>query len=124
MSQATQTSEAAPAVGHEVPWTTLLATCIALIILTWLTVAATWFDLGALNLWIALIIATIKAALVVLFFMHLKYDRPFNVIVLVGALLFVLLFVGLTLTDTVVYQPELIPPTMPEYAPAIQRATP
>ncbi len=124
MSQSSHSSEAHPTVGHEVPWTTLLATCIALIVLTWLTVAATWFDLGAGNLWIAMVIATVKASLVVLFFMHLKYDRPFNVIVLVGALLFVLLFIGLTLTDTVSYQRELVPPTMPEYAPAIQRSAP
>jgi len=89
-----------PAVGHEVPWTKLLAVLIALLALTWLTIAAYWVDLGALNIWIAMGIATIKAALVVLYFMHLRYDRPFNAIVFVGTLAFVALFIGLTLADT------------------------
>ncbi len=97
-----------PLVGHVVGWPILLGTLVALLVLTWITVAATWVDLGRLNLWIALIVATIKGALVCMYFMHLRYDRPFNVILLVGSLLFVLLFIGLTLSDTVYYGPELI----------------
>lgn len=94
-----------PKVGHHVPMWVLAATLAALLVLTFFTVAATWIDLGpAVNLWIALIIATIKAVLVALFFMHLAYDKPFNAIVLICALFFVLLFVGLTLMDTLTYQ--------------------
>ena len=43
-------------------------------------------DLGGLNLWIAMAIATVKATLVVLYFMHMRYDRPVNAIVFVTAL--------------------------------------
>ena len=85
--------------------------------LTVITVAAVHVDLGKLNLWIALIIATVKASLVALFFMHLWYDKPFNAIVFVGALVFVMLFVGFALLDTTAYQPELIP----GHAPALEQ---
>jgi cytochrome c oxidase subunit 4 len=87
----------------------LLRVWLALLLLTVVTVAATWVDLGSLNLWLALAIATLKASLVVLYFMHLRYDSPFNAIVFVGALLFVMLFVVLALMDTRAYQVELIP---------------
>lgn len=97
-----------PPVGHVVDWPILLGTLVTLLILTWITVAATRVDLGRLNLWIALIVATIKGALVCMYFMHLRYDRPFNTILLLASLLFVLLFIGLTLGDTVYYRPERI----------------
>ena len=85
----------------------LAATLATLLILTLLTVAATWYDFGALNLWIAMIIATVKAILVALFFMHLRYDRPFNAVILAMALLFVLIFCSLTLMDVAQYQPNV-----------------
>lgn len=80
------------------------ATLAGLLVLTFLTVGATRFEFGAWNLWVALGIATVKATLVALYFMHLRYERPFNAIVLITALLFVMLFVGLTLQDTLQYQ--------------------
>jgi cytochrome c oxidase subunit 4 len=58
---------------------------------------------------LALAIATLKASLVVLYFMHMRYDHPFNAIVFIGSLLFVMLLVVLALLDTQAYQPELIP---------------
>lgn len=95
-------------VGHHVPLKVLAGTLAALLLLTVVTVGATWVDFGPVaNLWIALIIATVKAILVALFFMHLAYDRPFNAVVLAAALFFVLLFVCLTLMDTRVYQEDI-----------------
>ncbi|RMF71966.1 MAG: caa(3)-type oxidase subunit IV [Planctomycetota bacterium] len=111
-----------PSVGHEVPWTTLAATAVALLILTWITVAVAQVHLGEFNLWVALIIATIKASLVCLYFMHLRYDRPFNRIAWVAGFAFVALFIGLTLTDVVSYQDTVYRPTDTEYAPARERA--
>ena len=102
---------------HIVPMPVLLAVWGALVVLTVVTVAATWIDLGRFNLLLAMAIATVKASLVVLYFMHMRYDRPFNAIVFVAALLFVALFVGITLIDTAAYQPELIP----GYAPGMQQ---
>ena len=100
---------------HVVPFRVLLAVWAALMVLTVVTVAATWVDLGNFNLWIALEIATVKATLVLLYFMHMRYDRPFNAVVFFSALAFVALFIGIALIDTGAYQPELIP----GYAPAM-----
>jgi cytochrome c oxidase subunit 4 len=71
-----------------------------LLVLTGATVAVAHVDLGNMNLYLALAIATVKAALVVLFFMHLLWDRPFNSMIFIGCLLFVSLFIGITLTDS------------------------
>jgi cytochrome c oxidase subunit 4 len=93
---------------HVVPVKVLLAVWFALIVGTAATYAATWFDLGWLNIWIAIGIATAKASLVALFFMHLYWDKPFNGFVLVVSLLFVMLFLGLAMLDVHEYQPDVI----------------
>jgi cytochrome c oxidase subunit 4 len=102
--------------GHVVPVRVLVTVLAVLLALTIVTVAVTWVDLGPLNLVIALVIATIKGALVLLYFMHLRWDRPFHAVVLISALAFVMLFVGLSLLDSVQYQPDVIP----GYAPAVE----
>jgi len=104
-------------VGHVVPFWVLHGVWIALLFLTYITVTATHVDFGSFNLWLSMGIATVKASLVVLYFMHLRYDHPFHGIVFVTALLFVMLFVVIVLLDTQEYQPQLIP----DYAPAIHR---
>jgi len=101
------TAPHADAIGHIVPVRILLAVWAALLVLTVLTVAASWIDLGGLNLWAALAIATFKASLVALYFMHLRYDRPFNAVVFLSAFFFVMLFVGLALIDTAQYMPYI-----------------
>jgi cytochrome c oxidase subunit 4 len=87
----------------------LLVVWIALMIGTWLTVAASNVDLGALNIWIGLGIATAKATLVALFYMHLRWDKPFNAFVFVGAFFLLFLFIGFAMMDTAHYQVDLIP---------------
>ncbi len=104
-------------VGHVMSLPVLVAVWGVLAVLTVATVAVTRIDLGNLNLYLAMAIATVKASLVLLYFMHLRYERPINAIVFVTALLFVLLFVSLALMDTGQYQPELIP----GYSPAMPR---
>ena len=87
----------------------LVVVLIALMFGTWLSVTATYFDLGSLNIWIGLAIATVKAALVALYYMHLRWDRPFNGFVFLTAFLFLGIFIGITLMDTSHYQDTLIP---------------
>ncbi len=78
-------------------------------VLTILTVSATAIDLGPnMNLLVAMVIATIKAALVCLFFMHLKYDKPLHTIAFLTALLFALLFVSFALMDSSEYQDDIV----------------
>ncbi len=102
---------------HIAPPRALLAVWGALAVLTVLTVTVAGIDLGKFNLWAALAIATTKAGLVALYFMHLRYDRPFHGFLFVCALAFAMLLAGLALMDAREYRPELIP----GYAPAIHK---
>jgi cytochrome c oxidase subunit 4 len=99
------------------PLSWLLGTWAALMALTVLTVAVSHVDLGGLNVWLAVGIATFKAVLVILFFMHMLHERFMNVFILCAALVFVFVFIGLVLMDTTAYQPSLIR----DYAPSMQR---
>lgn len=65
-----------------------------------LTIGNTVIDFGPTpHIIAALFIAVLKAGLVAMFFMHLKYDKPMNTVI-VGATIFaVLLFLGLTISD-------------------------
>ncbi|HEU4728862.1 MAG TPA: cytochrome C oxidase subunit IV family protein [Kofleriaceae bacterium] len=103
----------------------LVATGGTLLVLTLVTVLATKIDFGAnINLAIAMAIAVLKASLVILFFMHLKYDRLFHSVVFVSALLAASLFVGFTLMDTTQYQQTNIwNPDAPPAAPIGPRPT-
>lgn len=86
---------------HIVPPRVLLATFGALLVLTVVTVAVTWFDFGSVgNLSIALGIAVVKAGLVALYFMHLRYDKPFHGFLLIVSLAFVALLAGTVLVDS------------------------
>jgi cytochrome c oxidase subunit 4 len=95
-------------VGHVVPVRTLVAVLAVLLALTAATLAVTLVDLGPLNLVLALGIAVLKGTLVLLYFMHLRWDRPFNAVVLVSALAFFMIFVALSLMDAHNYQSEVI----------------
>ncbi len=95
--------------GHIVPMKVLVGTFVSLLLLTVITVAVAHVDLGSLNLLVAMAVATVKACVVVLFFMHLRYDRPFHAVLFIGALLFVVLFVTFVLLDSRQYQPDVIP---------------
>lgn len=72
---------------------------ILLLVLTGITVGVSQLDLGALNIWAALGIATLKASLVILYFMHLKSEPRLLVICLFVALLTLATFIGLTFFD-------------------------
>lgn len=80
---------------------TLLSVAGVLLVLTFLTVAVTWIDIPEpFNVIVAIAIAVSKAALVALFFMNLYWDSKFNSIVLLLSILFLTIFVVITLLDT------------------------
>ena len=82
------------------PLPTYFAVFIALLAGTGLTVFAATLDLGAFNAPVALTIATVKATLVALFFMHVLHaSEKLTKLVVIGALFFLLLLLGLTMTD-------------------------
>jgi len=111
--------------SHVAPIRVLVATGGSLLVLTLVTVLATKVDFGAnINLAIAMAIAVFKATLVILFFMHLRYDRLFHSVVFVAAILAACLFVGFTLMDSNQYQQTNIwNPDAPPPAPIGPRPT-
>lgn len=73
---------------------------IALLCLTVITAAVSFVDLGRFNTVIALVIATFKALLVVLFFMHVKYtSEKLTKIVIVSAIFWLFLLLALSMAD-------------------------
>ena len=79
---------------------TYLIVFAALMVLLVITVAVAFYvHAGNLNLLIALVIATIKAALVVLFFMHVKYASRLTKIFVVAAFLWLAIMFGFTFAD-------------------------
>ena len=77
----------------------LLAVLAALLVLTAVTVMVSTIDLGILNIWIALLIASFKASLVLLFFMHLKYESGFLKTGFVGTIGFLAILIGFLFWD-------------------------
>jgi len=84
-----------------------------LLVLTAITVAASGIHFGspAINVVVALGIASLKASLVALFFMHLLHDKPLNALIFVAGLVFLALFLILTLIDVDFRLPVEVTPT-------------
>lgn len=72
----------------------------ALLVLTGATVAVSYVDLGLWNVAVALAIASVKASLVALFFMHLKHEGGLVWTFALVPVLFLVLIIGGTLSDT------------------------
>lgn len=84
---------------HVVPVRIYLAVFAALLVFTAVTVAAAFVDLGALNNVVMLGIALVKATLVVLFFMHVRYSTRLIPVVVFGGVFFLLVMFGITMSD-------------------------
>lgn len=94
--------------AHTMPVPMLIGVLAALMALTILTVSVTSFDLGAQgNLVVAMIIATVKAGLVVAFFMHLVWDKKLHLILFLTSVLFLILFLSLSVNDRGEYQHDI-----------------
>jgi cytochrome c oxidase subunit IV len=85
--------------AHIVPRKTYYWIFAALMVLTFITTESSYFDLGAMNVIVALVIAFTKASLVVLFFMHVKYASRLTQIVVIGGLFWLALLLMLTMGD-------------------------
>jgi cytochrome c oxidase subunit IV len=95
-------------IGHVAPASMLLIVGGVLLFLTAVTVWVTMADLGRSgNLIVAMVIATIKAAMVGTYFMHLKWDKPFNAIVFCSSVLFVGLFITIAMLDKSDYEADI-----------------
>jgi cytochrome c oxidase subunit 4 len=72
---------------------------LALVCLTILTVKVSYYDFGEANILIAMAVATAKASLVAIFFMHLAHDKKFNALTFISAFLFLSIFIVFTYDD-------------------------
>jgi cytochrome c oxidase subunit IV len=124
MSDHTSHSDGHHGFAHPMPVKHLLAVFFALILLTILTVFQSTLDLGNSELIISLFIATIKASLVILFFMHMIHDKPLNAIVFLSSFIFVALFLGFTLTDAHSYKDNYEFKNVPSPPPAVASSEP
>lgn len=85
---------------HVLPLSIYLGIGAALLVLTGITVAVAQFQLGEWNLIVAMTIAGVKATLVLLFFMHLKYDNKLYAFAFLISVAFLAVFITFTLLDT------------------------
>ena len=86
---------------HVVPRKVYYAVFVALLVLTAITTAVAFVDLGPWNTVVALGIAFLKATLVALFFMHVKYSPRLTQVVVAGGLFWLAILIVLTLSDFV-----------------------
>ena len=85
--------------SHIVPISLYVGIWATLMVCTGLTVFAASVDLGIFNIVVALVIATLKGTLVVLFFMHLRYSTKLTMITVVAAIFFLIILFSLSMTD-------------------------
>jgi cytochrome c oxidase subunit IV len=93
-------SEQTTSEHHILPVSLYVTIWLTLMVLTVVTAAVSFIDLGPFNTVVALLIASFKAVLVVLFFMHVKYmsDRLTKMVV-VAVIFWLFLLLGLSLMD-------------------------
>lgn len=86
---------------HMIPFSVYVKVALSLFALTILTVVASRFhaSLGALAAPVAFLIASVKAALVLLFFMHLKYDNKMNRVIFATGFFFLFLLFVMSAAD-------------------------
>jgi cytochrome c oxidase subunit 4 len=81
--------------------TTYTLVFVALLVLTGVTTAVAYVDLGPFSVVAALAIAVVKMLLVALFFMHLRHSTTLTRIVVIGGLLWLAILIGLSMADFV-----------------------
>jgi cytochrome c oxidase subunit 4 len=84
---------------HIVPPKVYAAIIISLMILTSVTVYASYVDLHQWNIVVALVIATLKAMLVILYFMHAKYSPKRTQLVVVAGIFWLAILLFMTMSD-------------------------
>ena len=101
--------------GHISPVSLYITIFLALMVLTGVTVAAAYVDLGQFNFLVAMIIAVFKASLVVWYFMHVKYQSSLTKLTVATGLFFLAILLGMMLIDyTSKDFTPMLPPTTPD----------
>ena len=85
--------------GHVTPLKVYVGIFLTLMVLTGVTVAVAYVNLGQFNKVVALGIASFKATLVVLYFMHVKYQSRLTKLMVVSGFFFLAILLGMTMID-------------------------
>src|SRR5271169_5953621 len=92
-------SEHTDYVGHVIPARMYYVIWAILMVMTATTVFAATIELHVFNIVLALLIATIKGTLVVLFFMHLRYSTKLTMVTVIASIFWLCILFALTMTD-------------------------
>ena len=84
---------------HIIEYRTLSGVLAILFVLTGITVGVSYLDMGKLNVWVALLIASAKGSLVLLFFMHMKYESKVLALSFLGTVFFLSIMISFTFWD-------------------------
>ncbi len=97
---ASTTYDAAPH-AHVVPLPIYFGVFVALLVFTGVTTVVAFVDLGRFNVAVALTIAVVKASLVLLYFMHLRYSSRLTLLFVGIAFFWLGIMILLTMSDVV-----------------------
>jgi len=84
---------------HIVPYYAYVVILVALLVLTFASIGITSIELGGLTVAAALLFAVVKTYLVLYYFMHLKYDKPYIGIMVGFVFLLFLVVIIITFLD-------------------------
>ncbi len=84
---------------HIIPTRVYYSIFAALLVLTGVTVWAAFIDMGAMNDVVALAIASTKASLVILYFMHVRYSSKLTWVFAAVGFLFLIILLSITMSD-------------------------
>ena len=85
--------------GHIFPLKTYFVIWAVLLLLLGMTIGLDFVNLGPFNVVAALVIAAIKAALVILFFMHVRHSQPLIWIAAGSGFYWLVIMISLTIAD-------------------------
>ncbi len=84
---------------HIVPYSIYFNVWLALLALTVITVSVSYIDMRNVAILTAVLIATVKCTLVLLYFMHIRFGKPLYAFMILAVLVTYAIFIGLTFAD-------------------------
>ena len=84
---------------HVVPYHVYVLVWLGLVLLTVVTVAVSYVDMKHVTVLAAMLIATSKATLVLLYFMHIRFEKLLYVGMILAVLIMYAILIGLTFVD-------------------------
>lgn len=83
----------------DIPYTMYVIVWLALVVLTCITVGVSYLEMKNAAVLLAVMIATVKVLIVLLYFMHVRFDKPIVRYMIVTAIVVYGIFFGLTMSD-------------------------